>query len=105
MKRGFANIWTDRQMDNCDCRVAFTTEKSTLPLAIVENEIRNKVRNGNPSYDALGPLFLIMPFPMLHQMFVLHSPEHSCNHPPIMEAENMGINQTIWQVWKIIKNI
>ena len=83
----------------------FSLNKSTLPLAIVENEIRNKVMTGNPSSNILGPLFLIMPFPMLHQMFVLHSPEHSCNHPPIMEAENMGINQTIWQVWKIIKNI
>ena len=87
-----------RQTDICNFRDAFTTEKSKLPLAIVKNEIRNKVMKRIPSDDVLGPLFLIMPFPMLHQMFVLHSPEHSCNHPPIMEAENMGINQTIWQV-------
>merc|ERR1712214_38236 len=29
-------------------------------------------------YLLLGPLFLIMPFPLLHQVLVLHAPDHDC---------------------------
>jgi len=46
----------------------------------------------------LGPLFFIMPFPLLHQVFVLHSPLHTCIHPDRLTPETVGIdNITIWQ--------
>jgi len=46
----------------------------------------------------LGPLFFIMPFPLLHQVFVLHSPEHNCTHPDRLTPETVGIdNITVWQ--------
>ena len=49
----------------------------------------------------LGPLFLIMPFPMLHQMFVLHTPNFDCIHPEDTSHESLGINFTQWQVTKL----
>ena len=49
-------------------------------------------------YILLCPLFLIMPFPLLHQMFVLHVPAHTCVHPEEITAESLGINETVWQV-------
>ena len=49
-------------------------------------------------YILLCPLFLIMPFPLLHQMFVLHVPAHTCVHPEEITAEALGINETVWQV-------
>ena len=49
-------------------------------------------------YILLCPLFLIMPFPLLHQMFVLHVPAHTCVHPEQITAEALGINETVWQV-------
>jgi len=46
----------------------------------------------------LGPLFFIMPFPLLHQVFVLHSPLHECVHPDRISPETVGIeNITAWQ--------
>merc|ERR1712127_1113456 len=30
----------------------------------------------------LGPLFFIMPFPLLHQVLVLHAPKHDCVPSP-----------------------
>jgi len=48
-------------------------------------------------YILLCPLFLIMPFPLLHQMFVLHVPAHTCVHPEQITAEALGINETVWQ--------
>ena len=48
-------------------------------------------------YILLCPLFLIMPFPLLHQMFVLHVPAHTCVHPEEITAESLGINETVWQ--------
>ena len=49
-------------------------------------------------YILLCPLFLIMPFPLLHQMFVLHVPAHTCVHPKEITAKALGINETVWQV-------
>merc|ERR1719195_903064 len=37
-----------------------------------------------------------MPFPLLHQMFVLHVPAHECVHPQEITAETLGINATVW---------
>jgi len=48
-------------------------------------------------YLLLSPLFLIMPFPMLHQMFVLHTPNFDCIHPEDASHESLGINFTQWQ--------
>jgi len=48
-------------------------------------------------YLLLSPLFLIMPFPMLHQMFVLHTPNFDCIHPEDTSHESLGINFTQWQ--------
>ena len=45
-----------------------------------------------------GPLFLIMPFPLLHQMFVLHSPDYECVPPEQISAQTLGINTTQWKV-------
>ena len=45
-----------------------------------------------------GPLFLIMPFPLLHQMFVLHSPDYECVPPEQISAQTLGINITQWKV-------
>ena len=45
-----------------------------------------------------GPLFLIMPFPLLHQMFVLHSPDYECVPPEEISAQTLGINTTQWKV-------
>ena len=45
-----------------------------------------------------GPLFLIMPFPLLHQMFVLHSPDYECVPPEEISAHTLGINTTQWKV-------
>ena len=40
-----------------------------------------------------------MPFPLLHQVFVLHSPYHECVHPDRISPETVGIeNITVWQV-------
>jgi len=43
-------------------------------------------------YLLLGPLFFIMPFPLMHQVFVLHVPEHSCSLPAEMDMEALGFN-------------
>jgi len=53
-------------------------------------------------YLLLGPLFLIMPFPLLHQVLVLHAPKHECipvdnSGTPIWTAEVMNMNKTEWQ--------
>ena len=53
-------------------------------------------------YILLCPLFLIMPFPLLHQMFVLHVPAHECVHPQEITAETLGINATVWAVRKFL---
>ena len=45
-----------------------------------------------------GPLFLIMPFPMLHQVFVLHAPSYECVHPAEISADTLQLNETVWQV-------
>ena len=39
-----------------------------------------------------------MPFPMLHQVFVLHAPSYDCLHPEEISANTLGINQTEWKV-------
>jgi len=46
-----------------------------------------------------GPLFFIMPFPLLHQVFVLHAPTHSCLHPAslLAEQETLDINRSSWE--------
>lgn len=48
-------------------------------------------------YFLLGPLFFIMPFPLLHQVFVLHTPLFDCLHPEHISHETVGINKTVWQ--------
>merc|ERR1712001_291451 len=53
-------------------------------------------------YLLLGPLFLIMPFPLLHQVLVLHAPKHECvpldaAGAPRWTAEDMNMNKTDWQ--------
>eukprot|EP00092_Neocalanus_flemingeri_P014336 GFUD01015463.1.p1 GENE.GFUD01015463.1~~GFUD01015463.1.p1 ORF type:complete len:584 (+),score=109.85 GFUD01015463.1:144-1895(+) len=48
-------------------------------------------------YFLLGPLFFIMPFPLLHQVFVLHTPKFDCVHPEEIRPETLGLNKTIWQ--------
>lgn len=49
-------------------------------------------------YFLLGPLFFIMPFPLLHQVFVLHTPQFECIHPDRVTMETVGINNiSIWQ--------
>jgi len=48
-------------------------------------------------YFLLGPLFFIMPFPLLHQVFVLHTPAFDCVHPEEIRPETLGMNKTIWQ--------
>ena len=39
-----------------------------------------------------------MPFPMLHQVFVLHAPSYECVHPENFSARNFGMNDSAWQV-------
>jgi len=48
-------------------------------------------------YFLLGPLFFIMPFPLLHQVFVLHTPTFDCIHPEEIRPETLGLNKTVWQ--------
>jgi len=48
-------------------------------------------------YALLSPLFLIMPFPMLHQMFYLHSPAFECIHPEEISPATLGINNQTWK--------
>jgi len=48
-------------------------------------------------YMLLCPLFLIMPFPMLHQVFVLHAPSYECVHPENITADSLNMNLTEWQ--------
>jgi len=49
-------------------------------------------------YLLLGPLFFILPFPLLHQVLVLHAPKHECLLPPAVPTpSDLGINQTVWQ--------
>lgn len=49
-------------------------------------------------YLLLGPLFFIMPFPLLHQVLVLHAPAHECVPPPELPGpESVGMNLTEWQ--------
>jgi len=53
-------------------------------------------------YLLLGPLFLIMPFPLLHQVLVLHAPKHECIPlddfgAPRWTAEEMNMTKTAWQ--------
>ena len=46
---------------------------------------------------APGPLFLIMPMPMMHQVFVLHVPHHQCSPPVNSSAQSLGMNETAWK--------
>ncbi len=32
-------------------------------------------------YGVLGPLFFLLPFPCLTDIFALHVPQHWCRHP------------------------
>ena len=40
-----------------------------------------------------------MPFPLLHQVFVLHAPTHSCLHPAslLAEQQTLDINRSSWE--------
>ena len=46
---------------------------------------------------APGPLFLIMPMPMMHQVFVLHVPQHQCSPPANISAGTLDMNETAWR--------
>jgi len=50
-----------------------------------------------PLYLLLGPLFLIMPFPLLHQVMVLHVPKHDCQPVDQPSYQDMDMNMTDWQ--------
>ena len=49
------------------------------------------------SPPASGPLFLIMPMPMMHQVFVLHVPHHQCSPPANSSAGMLEMNETAWK--------
>jgi len=48
-------------------------------------------------YLLLGPLFFIMPFPLLHQVFVLHVPDHSCVPPEHLSNDSLMVDYDLWQ--------
>jgi len=48
-------------------------------------------------YALLGPLCLIMPFPLLHQVFVLHSPPYTCMIPASLNNTSLGLSFNTWQ--------
>jgi len=48
-------------------------------------------------YLLLGPLFFIMPFPLLHQVFVLHTPNFECVPPEHLNHDALGMNKSVWQ--------
>lgn len=48
-------------------------------------------------YLLLGPLFFIMPFPLMHQVLVLSSPPHECIPPAHLNASTLGISKGAWQ--------
>ena len=48
--------------------------------------------------NSIGPLFFIMPFPLLHQVFVLHTPNFECVPPEHLNHDALGMNKSVWQV-------
>ena len=38
-----------------------------------------------------------MPLPMMHQVFVLHVPQHQCDPPANSSAGTLGLNETAWR--------
>jgi len=45
----------------------------------------------------LVPVFFLMPFQFLHQIFVLSVPPHYCTPPEGLEPETLAMNLTTWQ--------
>lgn len=45
----------------------------------------------------LVPVFFLMPFQFLHQLFVLSIPAHYCTPPEGLEPETLGMNLTTWK--------
>ena len=48
-------------------------------------------------YFLLGPVFFLMPFAFLNQIFVLSIPDHWCTPPEQFSPEALGINLTQWK--------
>ena len=48
-------------------------------------------------YLLLGPVFFIMPFAFITQIFVVHSPDHWCKTQNT--SESMGIDLETWKVF------
>ena len=73
--------------------------KYQIRLLVLLLGINNIITYSCTMYCLLGPLFFIMPFPLLHQVFVLHSPLHNCTHPDRLSPQTVGIdNITVWNV-------
>ena len=51
-------------------------------------------------YFLLGPVFFIMPFPFLVQLFVVHSPDHWCRPQASIKHDALGLNLQDWKVGK-----
>merc|ERR1711862_623919 len=49
-------------------------------------------------YFLMGPLFFLMPFAFLNQIFVLTIPDHWCTPPDHVKPENFNISLEEWKM-------